>query len=169
MTETRRSEGRLITLQFCTAMSNIPAGTPLGVQTGTNNIYTLGSGTTGFTNIANLGATFIGIADQNISAGQVLIPVWVEGVFELTAASNWTTAYAGDAVLADSGRVVTIGATGSGSPPIGSYIPATPGGTECSGRTVNVRIRPGVWNWNTYNVSDSEESGINGGAFPPQT
>ena len=77
--------------------------------------------------------------------------------------------YVGDAVLADSGRVVTIGATGSGSPPIGSYIPATPRATEGSGRTVNVRIRPGVWNWNTYNVIDSEESGINGGAFPPQT
>ena len=70
MAENRKSEGLLVTLQFCTAISAIPAGTPLALKTGTNNIYTLGLSVTGLTNTANLGGQFIGISDADISAGE---------------------------------------------------------------------------------------------------
>jgi len=165
MSENRRSEGTLVTLQYCTAMSNIPAGTPLGILTDSNQIYTLGSTTTGFSNTANIGGAFIGIADADISALQTTpVNVWIAGVFELTAASAWTTAYVGAAVMGDSGKVCTIGAILSGQAPIGSYIPA--GTLERSGGTILVKINPVMWRWSTLNVISSLTSGINGSAYP---
>ena len=152
MSENRRSEGKLISLQFCTAASNIPAGTPLGILTATNNIYTLGNTPAGFSCTANLGGRFIGISDEDISAGQSLFSVWVEGVFELTASSAWTTAYMGDPVMGDSGKIVINAGSYTGQAPIGSYIPAggAPADGEVSGRTVLVKINPVMWRWATY-------------------
>ena len=164
MSENRRSEGLMVTLQFCTAASNIPAGTPLGMLTGSNMVYTLGDSTTGFSNTANAGAYFVGISDADISASQSIFSVWTEGIFELTASSAWTTAYIGAAVLPDSGRVCTIGAIKSGQAPIGSYIPAGTG--ERSGGTILVKISPVIWRWSTYNVISTTTSGLNGAAFP---
>ena len=149
--ENRRSEGRLVTLQYCTAISNIPAGTPLGLLTGTNNIYTLGKDTTGLSNTANLGGAFIGISDEDLSAGDSPVTVWTEGVFEMTASSAWATGYIGDAVEADSGKVVTDAYT-VGNASIGSYIPA--GSGERSGKTVLVKIRPIMWEWDTIGAVD---------------
>ena len=165
MAENRRSEGRLVTLQFCTALSNIPAGTPLGVRSGTNVITTLGLSVTGLTNTANLGGVFIGISDQDLSANVGPVSVWVEGVFELTASSAWTTAYIGQPVLADSGTVVTDAHT-TGIPPIGSYIPA--GAGERSGRTVLVKIRPMMWNWDTVGVASLSGTGVYVGSTYPR-
>jgi len=167
MSENRRSEGKLVTLQFCTAASNIPAGTPLACGSATSTIWTLGMTTTGFGMTGSIGSYFVGISDQDISAGQGNIVVWTEGVFELTASSAWTTAYLGDAVMADSGKVVSVGAiaTSSGVAPIGSYIPAGTG--ERSGTTVLVRIKPVIWRWSTYNVqSNATSGGICGDSFP---
>jgi len=162
--ENRRSEGKLVTLQFCTAASNIPAGTPLGCNTATNMLYTLGNATTGFAFTGSLGNYFIGVSDQNLSAGQSPVTIWTDGVFEFTAASAWTTAPVGVPVMADSGRVVTN--TGiSGDAPLGSYIPAGTG--ERSGSTVFVNIKPVMWRWSTYNViSNATSGGIFGDVFP---
>jgi len=165
MAENRRSEGRLVTLQFCTAASNIPAGTPLAVASATSLVYTLGLSTTGFGMTAGMGSYFVGISDEDLSAGDSPVTVWVEGVFELTASSAWTTAYVGAAVMADSGRVCTVGALMSGQAPIGSYIKAN-ATVEASGRTILVKIRPAVWNWSTYNVQSNLTSGLQGTTFP---
>jgi hypothetical protein len=162
--ENRRSEGRLVTLQFCTAASNIPAGTPLACASASSTIYTLGASTTGFGMSGGMDSYFIGISDQDLSAGQSPVTVWVEGVFELTANSAWVTAYVGNAVFADSGKVVAMVGKASGICPIGSYIPAGTG--ERSGRTVLVKINPCVWRWSTYSQSANQASGIQGTAFP---
>jgi hypothetical protein len=167
MSENRRSEGYLVTLQFCTAMSNIPAGTPLGILTATNQIFTLGASTTGFSTTANLGGRFIGIADQDISANDTCFPIWVNGVFELTAASAWTTAYVGYPVMADSGKVCINAGSYSGQTPIGSYIPQGVG--ERSGSSVLVKIRPVMWDWSTYGaVMFSGTAVLVGDTFPQQ-
>jgi hypothetical protein len=166
MSENRRSEGLLVTLQFCTAISNIPAGTPLAINTATNNIYTLGASTTGLASTGNLGGRFIGIADQDISANEVSFPIWVEGVFELTAASAWTTAYIGYPVMADSGKhCITAGTIGH--TPIGSYVPAGTG--ERSGTTILVKIKPAMWRWSTYGVTSLSGTAMYvGSTFPQQ-
>jgi hypothetical protein len=112
-----------------------------------------------------IGGYFIGICDQDLSAGQSPVSVWVEGVFELTGSSGWTTAYVGEAVMPDSGKVVNIGAILSGNAPMGSYIPAGTG--ERSGRTVLVNISPVVWRWSTYNVTTTlGDSGVQGDVYP---
>ncbi len=165
MSENRRSEGRLVTLQFCTAASNIPAGTPLAVMSATSLIYTLGLSTTGFGATAGIGSYFAGISDEDLSAGDSPVTLWVEGVFELTAASAWSTAYVGDAVMPDSGRVcVVVGVTGT--PPIGSYIPAGTG--ERSGTTILVKIKPAIWEWDTYGLANISGTGgsHDGKVFP---
>jgi hypothetical protein len=166
MSENRRSEGLLVTLQFCTAVSNIPAGTPLGINTATNNVYTLGATVTGLASTGNLGGRFIGISDQDISGGDVSFPIWVDGVFELTAASAWTTAYLGYPVMADSGLHCITNAT-VGHTPIGSYIPAGTG--ERSGRTILVKIKPVMWRWSTFGVTSLSGTGVyQGSVFPQQ-
>lgn len=164
--ETRRSEGRLVTLQFCTAASNIPAGTPLAVMSATSLIYTLGLSTTGFGASGGIGLYFAGISDEDLSAGDSPVTLWVDGVFELTASSAWTTAYVGDAVMPDSGKVVAITPI-TGNASIGSYIPAGTG--ERSGTTVLVKIKPAIWNWITMGGSVSGTGGTaagQGGVFP---
>jgi predicted RecA/RadA family phage recombinase len=171
MSENRRSEGKLVSLQFCTAASNIPAGTPLGILTATNNVYTLGNTPVGFSCTANIGGHFIGIADEDISAGQSIFSVWVEGVFELTASSAWTTAYAGDPVMGDSGMVVVNAGSYTGQAPIGSYIPCpgSPVNGEVSGRAVLVKIDPVMWRWATFGVTAvSPSNGYVGDTWPQQ-
>jgi len=165
MAENRRSEGTLVTMQFCTAMSNIPAGTPLGILTATNQVFTLGHDPAGFSCTGNLGGHFIGIADMSISAGQAIFGVWTEGVFELTASSAWTTAYVGHPVTGDSGTVVTTVHV-IGTPPIGSYIGAGTG--ERSGRTVLVRINPAMWRWTTLGDVGLSGTGIYQGTIFPR-
>jgi hypothetical protein len=162
--ETLRSEGKIITLNFCTAASNFAAGTLLACASASSTLYTLGLDTTGFGMTAGQGHYFIGITDQAYSAGAPRMNIWVEGVFEMTASSAWTTAYIGDAVFADSGSKVLNVAVTTGDCPIGSYIPA--GAGERSGATVLVRINPMVWRWNTYGHQANDDSGIYGGAFP---
>ena len=162
--ETLRSEGKLVTLQFCTAASNFAAGTLLACASASSTLYTLGLSTTGFGMTGGQGHYFIGITDQDHSALDTTMNIWVEGVFELTASSAWTTAYIGDPVFADSGRVCLNVAVTTGDCPIGSYIPAGTG--ERSGRTILVRINPMTWRWNTYGHQSNDGSGIFGGAFP---
>jgi hypothetical protein len=115
---------------------------------------------------AGLGHHFIGITDEDVSAGQCPINVWIEGVFELTASSAWTTAYVGHPVFPDSGKVCIqqAAAVSTGDAPIGSYIPFRSG--EVSGRTILVRINPMVWRHNTFGHLADSASGIQGGAFP---
>lgn len=166
MSENRRSEGTLVTLMFCTAASNIPAGTPLACGSATSLVYTLGLTTTGFGMTGNIGGYFIGISDQDLSAGQSPITVWTEGVFELTASSAWTTAYIADAVSPDSGKVCTVTHV-TGTRPLGSYIPAGTG--ERSGRTILVKINPAVWDWNTLGLANiSGTGGSHDGAMFPR-
>jgi hypothetical protein len=166
MAENRKSSGRLVTLSYCTALSNIPAGTPVACLTGNNVITTLGRTVTGMSATAGLGHHFIGILDANVSAGQSPISVWTEGVFELTASSAWTTAYIGDAVFPDSGKVCiqAAAAVTTGDSPIGSYIPYGTG--ERSGTTILVRINPMIWRHNTFGHVANSTSGIQGGAIP---
>jgi hypothetical protein len=129
----------------------------------TSVVYTLGDDVSGFGSTGGIGHYFVGISDEDLSAGQSPVNVWVEGVFELTASSAWTTAYIGDAVMANSGRVcINSGATGDA--PIGSYIPAGTG--ERSGATILVNIRPMVWRWNSWGGASDSASGIQGGTFP---
>ncbi len=166
MVETRKSEGRLITLENVTAASNMSAGDMVGVS-GTR-VFSLSSATIDLT--ATLGYAFVGILDEDISAGQSPITVWSEGVFKIPIASGATDAniFPGQPMWCDgSGHVTTPGAEGDAA--IGSLVGisnATFGST--GGAVVNalVRLRPMAYNWTIAASSGLSATAPLPGAFP---
>jgi len=155
MSETLRSNNNtdgLLTLTECTAASNIAAGTPVALLTGSNMIYTLGDSTPGFSCTALMGHHFIGITEEDYSAGDSPITVWTEGVFKMytlagCSATNTTNTLC-QAVFADSGRVAQVGhATTTGDAAIGTLvIPAASGSASWFG----VKINPAMWRRMAY-------------------
>lgn len=152
MAENRKSEGRLVTL-FLTAASNIDAGALVGVSG--LLAYNLSSGTTGLGNTATLGYNFIGISDDDISAGQCPITVWVEGVFTIPLSSASTSGLLtpGNPVWASSGTLaaqftntnaMAIHPGNTGDAPIGSLVGAR---QNTAAGFVDVKINPARWRW----------------------
>ena len=162
MSENRRSEGILVTLTNVTAASNLNGGDPIAVLTGTNQIFTLGLSTTGFSCTALAGFHFLGILDQDVSAGEQSIPVWTEGVFELVFSSALTTAYIGTPVFPDSGTVVSDGTTGQGS--VGTVVGLRTVG-EQSGQRADVKINPLAYRFDRY-VPANTASAVFGVSWP---
>ena len=162
------SEGKLVTLEGCTAASNIAAGRMVAVDTGASMVYSFDREAAGFTATAGShGMRFIGILDDSVSAGQSPITVWTEGVFELQLASSITTAAligrpVWGAVSGGGALVTTLGdATTTGSYPIGSVVGLTNG---TSGEYVRVKIKPAAFRWGPYLSLTGTE---NGSHFPP--
>jgi len=165
MAEQRLSMGKLLTLEHVAAASNIGAGQMVGISG--VSIYTLNSGTTGFGATATQGYRFIGILDDSVSAGQVPITVWTDGVFlmDLNPGSISGSLYPGKPVWAESGVVTTPGANGDMA--IGTLVGIQGGtwGATGAGR-VRVRIRPGALNWTIALASALSSTAPLPGAFP---
>ena len=170
MAENRRSDGVLTTFENCTAISNIPAGTPVAIRNQTSgyaaDICTLGHDVAALTASDLCGYSFIGVLDEDVSAGECPVTVWTEGVFRFQFASSVATAqcHPGAPVFAESGQTVNIHAGGpTGDVAIGSMVnlmwsagAVVPGmgaavtGTRHTGKPyVDVRIKPGVFRWGT--------------------
>lgn len=163
MAENRIGEGVLVTFENCTAYSNIAAGTPVAIISaaaagGGTQITTLGDNVAGFSSTAEgMGYHFIGILDENVSAGDSPVTVWTEGVFRLHTSTGSVkgNVQIGFPVFGNSGNVVSLGVPGSattGEPPIGTLV----GLHGCSGTTtgssvVSVRIKPAIYRWTIYN------------------
>ena len=159
------SEGKLVTLENCTAASNISAGRMVGVATGASMVYTFANETTGMESTGGAhGMRFIGILDDDVSAGQCPVTVWTEGVFDLQLQSAISTAaLIGRPVwgaVSGTGNLVTTLGTTTGSYPIGSVVGLTNG---TSGEYVRVKIKPGAFRWGSWN---SVTGLTNGSHFP---
>jgi len=145
------SRDGLVTLINSTAASNIAAGTPLAIGTGGGAIYTLGDNVVNFSATALMGYHFIGIADQNYSAGDCPVTVWTKGVFRLQTTADGNSAtncHAGQAVFASSGSVVRVGAAATtGDMAIGSIVsrPLSGSNTWC-----DVKINPSMFRWSVF-------------------
>ena len=155
------SEGKLVTLDGCTAASNIAAGRMVAVDTGASMLYTFTSEVAGLTGTGGAhGMRFIGVLDDDVSAGQCPVTVWTEGVFEFTLQSGITTAaLIGRPVwgaVSGTGNLVTTLGTTTGSYPIGSVVGLTNG---TSGQTVRVKIMPGAFRWGSWNSLTGTEFG----------
>lgn len=173
--ENRISEGNLVYLEKCTAASNIVAGRMVGINTGALTIFSYDREAAGFSGTGMAwGNRFIGILDEDVSAGQVGMSVWTKGIFELQLASSITTAASiGHPVWgcnSGGGRFVTTegtGATGAandmvtGVYPIGTVVGLTNG---TSGQYVRVKITPGAFRWGALLSSTGTHMGNN---FPP--
>src|SRR3990167_8719252 len=117
MPENRLSEGSRVTLANATAASNIDAGTMVAVNTGANTIYTFAREVTGLSATGGgIGCRFIGVLDDNVSAGQSPIVVWTDGVFEFQLATAISTAvFVGMPVYGPlSGAGIRVGQVGDG-------------------------------------------------------
>ena len=160
------SEGKLVTLEGCTAASNIAAGRMVAVDTGASMIYSFDSEVAGLTGTGGAhGVRFIGILDDSVSAGQSPVTVWTEGVFDLQLQSAISTAAligrpVWGAVSGGGALVTTLGTT-TGSYPIGSVVGLTNG---TSGEYVRVKIKPAAFRWGPYLSLTGTE---NGSHFPP--
>ena len=162
--ENRLSEGSIVTLE-CTAASNIVAGRMVAVNTGASMVYSFVHTTVGLSGTAGaMGMRFVGVTDDDVSAGQCPITVWTEGVFEFTLHSAISTAaLIGRPVwgaVSGAGNLVTTLGPNTGSLPIGSVVGLTNG---TSGQTVNVKIKPGAFRWGAWNSVTGTE---NGNTFP---
>ena len=166
MSENRISEGNYIFLEGATAASNIAAGRMVGTNTAVSTIYTLTRETAGLSGTGGaFGMRFIGILDDDVSAGQVGVGVWTEGVFELQLQSGITTgALLGRpvyAAISGTGNLVSTLDAATGSFPVGSVVGLING---TSGQYVRVRITPGAFRWGAWN----SVTGITqGNTFPP--
>lgn len=152
MSENRKSEGRIVTLENSTAAVNMSAGSMVAVLTGTQEIYPCDRETAGLSSTANVGMHFVGILDDSVSALESPINIWTEGVFKIQLASSIATAaFVGMPVFAcNSGcgtLIETSGATGDY--PIGTVVGASAGGGT-SGQYVQVKIYPGAYRWSIY-------------------
>jgi len=172
------SEGKLVVFENATAYSNIAAGRMVAIDSGANNITSFDTETAGFTGTgAMLGARFIGVLDDNVSANQSPVAVWTEGVFQFildTAIS--TAALIGRPAFAarsGGGQYVSTLAAGAatGQLPIGTFVgvstmtitaPAATMGT--SGTWARVKIMPGAFRWGPRAVATGSCIGFN---FPP--
>jgi len=171
MSETLRSNNNtdgLLTLTECTAASNIPAGTPVALLTGSTMIYTLSDSTPGFSCTALMGHHFIGITDEDYSAGDSPVTVWTKGVFKMyvgggNSATNTTNTLV-QAVFADSGRTVQVGhATTTGDAAIGTLIaPAASG----SASWFTVKINPAMWRRMKYMPNSTTATSYAAFGFP---
>jgi hypothetical protein len=137
----------------------------VAVNTGVSLVYTFCNETAGLSGTAGAaGMRFIGILDDDVSAGQCPVTVWTEGVFELTLQSAITTAaLIGRPVwgaISGTGNLVTTLGPATGSLPIGSVVGLTNG---TSGQTVNVKIMPGAFRWGAFGTVTGTE---NGNTFP---
>ena len=172
MAENRISEGRLVTLEGATAASNIVAGTMVGLNTGSNSIYSYSRETAGFSGTAGaFGMRFIGILDEDVSAGQCPVTVWTEGVFRLRfqLGNSGAAAFVGRPVFACSsggGLLVSTnsgGAAGNptGTNPIGTVVAWGVSGT--AGDWLDVKINPGAFLWGSNMIATT---GL-GNNYPP--
>ena len=169
MSENRKSEGLLLTLENVTAASNIAAGKLVAISGHT--IYTLDSASTGFGNTGTMNYNFIGILDESISAGQSPITVWTEGVFQLpidTAATSGNL-YAGFPVAWGTSGVTTPGVEGDAS--IGTIVGMetfgnTGGGSVKESGVALIYIRPMALNWTIFATAALSATGPMPGAFP---
>lgn len=158
MSENLKSEGNLVTLEGVSAVSNIAAGTPVGLATATNHIHTFGLTVAGQEGTGqSFGSRFIGILDEDVSAGQTPINVLTKGIFQLTMSSAITTSYVGEPVFGDSGAVVAVVGNTTGSLSIGTVV-GVPAG-ELSGQVVQVRIHPGALQPFQYLLNTGTEIG----------
>jgi len=172
MAENRRSEGRLVTLEGATAASNIVAGSMVGTSGVTGHlVYTLSSSTVGLGLSGNLGQCFLGVLDEDVSAGDSPITVWTEGVFEfeLSTAALSGALYLGAPVWAsDSGtvgqEVNIIGETGSHA--IGTLVGAPAWATTSVGH-VQVKISPAMYHWSYYQPAATATNIANPFQYPP--
>jgi len=171
MAETLRSNNNtdgLLTLTECAAASNIPAGTPVALLTGSTMIYTLGDSTPGFSCTALMGHHFIGITEEDYSAGDSPVTIWTKGVFKLQTASGCsatnTTNTLCQAVFADSGRYVNIGhATTTGDAAIGTLVIRAASG---SSSWCGVKINPGMWRRMKYMPNSTTATSYAAFGFP---
>ena len=164
--ENKISEGKLVYLEKCTAASNIAAGRMIGINTGANTLFSFDSESVGFSGTGGAkGARFVGILDESVSAGQVGVNVWTEGVFDLQLQSAISTgATIGHPVwgaVSGGGALVTTLGTTTGETPIGTVVGIVNG---TSGEFVRVKITPGAFNWGALLSSTGTHMGNN---FPP--
>jgi len=158
MSEVRYSEGNLVTFEDCTAYSNISAGEMVCLGTaaaagGGTNIFTLGHAVAGLSASALLGYHFIGVLDEDISAGQSPVTVHTNGIFKMVTSSGNLTAnmVIGYPAYAGSGNIVTIGVGhATGDVPIGSLVGLCGSGTLATGAYVDIMIRPGAYRWTIW-------------------
>ncbi len=158
------SEGSKVTWEGCTALSNIPAGTPLGLAGAVSGgalvtqIGTLGSTVAGMSATNYLGNAFIGVADYDISANDSPVTVDTEGVFKflVSSASIDASLFIGHPVWADSGQTVIIDEVGNatGDVSIGTIVGFSTA-TFTTGNTSAlycfVKIKPAVYRWTIFN------------------
>ena len=173
MSENRKSEGKLVTLENATAASNISAGRFAAVLTGANTIYSLDKETTGLISTANVGMHCVGILDDTISGGQSPVVVWTEGVFQVQLATSITTAaFVGMPVYpctSGGGSLVTTSGT-TGDYPLGTVVGCSAGGGT-SGQYVQVLITPGAKRWGSFGLGSAHVTGTGptefGNIWPP--
>lgn len=155
MSETKYSDGVLVTFENCTAISNIAAGELLAISTapaagGGTQISSFSVNTAGFSSTALMGYHFIGISDKSYSANESPVTVLTEGVFEMVTSSGNLTAnmVIGYPVFGSDPSCVTIGVgNATGDVPIGSLVGLCGSGTLATGARVQVMIRPGAYRW----------------------
>ena len=165
MSEQLKTEGTLVTITV-TAASNMSAGDLVAIS-GTM-AYSLSSAT--INNTAVLGYTFVGVLDENISAGQCPITVWTNGVYPIPIASGAADAniMPNQPVWTDgSGHVTTPGPNGDAA--IGTLVGIsnnTWGST--GGAVVNalVKIQPMMFEWSVASPANVTATGPIAGAFP---
>ena len=153
MSENRVSEGVLVTYEHATAASNIVAGTPVCYSSaGSTLIYTLATDTTSQSATNSLAVRFIGILDEDVSAGDSPITVWTEGVFRMITDSDSETAhgYIGAPVWSEDGNTYAchLGLGSTGAPPIGTLVSVP--SAAVTRVYVDVRINPGAYRWTIF-------------------
>ena len=173
MAENLISEGRLVTLEGATAGVNMSAGILVCVDSGVNTVWPGDRETAGFSSTAKGGGRFLGVLDEDVSAGQEPITVWTEGVFKFQLCSGSTlsaTAMIGKPVFLNNsgcGTLVDVTAV-TGDFAIGTIV-GMPDGTEPSGDYVNIKITPGAFRWGVYGVQTATIANYFGNVWPPLT
>ena len=171
-----RDKGALLVVP-ATAASNIVAGTMVGIITGvaanTEQVYSLAADVTGFSCTALKGYHFMGVLDDNVSAGECPIAIWTEGVFEFTidGDSNSGLGFAGLPVYASTGGAgVQVSTTGNtGDMAIGTLVReplAKAAGAGVTGTTALVKINPGAWRW-SISLPSNTASSVKCLSWPP--
>ncbi len=156
----------LVTLDHCTAFSNIVAGTPLVIDSSGGvascNIFSMGN-TTGMTDTqatALLGSHFIGVLAADVSAGDCPVSLWTEGVFQFLTLSStvsskvapgWAVFAAPTGDFANSALQVSIGTGLVHDAAIGTLVNNIASEvTAVGGKPCHVKINPAVWRWTTW-------------------
>jgi hypothetical protein len=164
--ENYMSEGSKIYLEGATAASNIVAGTMVAVNTASNQIYSYELTTAGLSGTAGgMGIRFIGVLEDNVSAGQVGVTVATEGIFRFrlsTAMSANYSAWIGRPVFVATGGLgqeVIAGADAAvgvltGALAIGTVVDASGAGLcKNTGDWVAVKINPGAFRWGPWSCT----------------